>query len=226
MWIKICANTNLEDAQMAAELGADAVGFVFAPSARRVSVAQVAEITPHLPGNVERVGVFPALTAHEIAEAADGAGLNAVQLHGGVDLALLRQLRHIFDGRMKLIQTVHWPVESDGAGATLVAQQLRELVTAGVVDRVLLDSKVGAASGGTGVSFDWDAARTVLREAACDLKLIVAGGLRQENVAEAIARLEPWGVDVASGVESVPGKKDPERLAAFVRTVRSSDPAD
>ncbi len=223
MWIKICANTNLEDARLAAELGADAVGFVFAPGARRVTVAQVAGITPHLPVNVERIGVFPALAADQIVRVADEAGLNAVQLHGGFDLALLQELRNVLDGGTKLIQTLHWAVDADGVGED-VARQLREIAAMGLVDRVLIDSKIGAVSGGSGVSFNWGATRATLADAAGGLKVIVAGGLREENVAEAIARLNPWGVDVASGVEAVPGKKSPEKLAGFIRVARSFTP--
>jgi phosphoribosylanthranilate isomerase len=222
MWIKICANTNLEDAQLAAELGADAVGFVFAPSPRQVTAADVSHITPHLPEGVECVGVFPALPAQQIATAAQEAGLNTVQLHGGVSLELVRQLDEIFNGQVRLIQTVHWDIDGDGASAAAVAQQLREIASDGVVNRVLIDSKVGAATGGTGVSFDWSAARSALAEAANGLKLIVAGGLNQDNVAEAIRGLAPWGVDVASGVEQSPGRKDPEKLSAFIRAARES----
>jgi len=222
MWIKICANTNLEDAQLAAELGADAVGFVFAPSPRQVTAADVSHITPHLPEGVECVGVFPALPAQEIATAAQEAGLNTVQLHGGVSLELVRQLDEIFNGQVRLIQTVHWDVDGEGANAAVVAQQLREIASDGVVNRVLIDSKVGMATGGTGVSFDWKAARSALAEAANGLKLIVAGGLNQDNVAEAIRGMAPWGVDVASGVEQSPGRKDPEKLSAFIRAARES----
>jgi phosphoribosylanthranilate isomerase len=221
MWIKICGNTNLDDAQLAAELGADAVGFVFAPSTRQVTAAQVAQITPHLPENVESVGVFPALEAGQIADAALESGLNAVQLHGGVSLELVRKLDEIFNGQVKLIQTVHWQV-GDGASAVVVAQHLKAIAADGLVDRVLIDSKVGAALGGTGVSFDWNAARSVLAEAGAGLKLIVAGGLQQDNVADAILRLNPWGVDVASGVEESPGRKSPEKLAAFIQATRNS----
>ena len=221
MWIKICANTNLDDAQLAAELGADAVGFVFAPSVRQVTAAQVSQITLHLPNSVERVGVFPALEAEEIAQVAEEAGLSAVQLHGGVSLPLLRQLHKIFDGRVKLIQTVHWNVDTD-TSATVVAQQLRAIAAEGLADRALIDSKVGSATGGTGVPFDWNAARTTFVEAGDGLKLIVAGGLRQENVADAILRLNPWGVDVASGVEQSPGRKSPEKLSAFLRAAREA----
>jgi phosphoribosylanthranilate isomerase len=222
MWIKICANTNLEDAQLAAELGADAVGFVFAPSPRQVTAAQVAHITPHLPEGLECVGVFPALQAEEIADAAQEAGLSTVQLHGGVSLDLIRQLDRIFSGQVKLIQTVHWDVNGGEASAATVAQQLKEIVADDIVGRVLIDSKVGAATGGTGVSYDWNAARATFAEAGAGLKLIVAGGLHQDNVAEAIHRLDPWGIDVASGVEESPGHKSRGRLTAFIHAARNA----
>src|SRR5271156_4470025 len=121
MWIKICANTNLDDAKLAAELGADALGFVFAPSPRRVTSAEVAKITPHLPAHVERVGVFQSLDAYEIARASHEASLTAVQLHSGVDFALLQRLHKLFAGQVSLIQTVHWQVDADGANAPLGA---------------------------------------------------------------------------------------------------------
>jgi phosphoribosylanthranilate isomerase len=222
MWIKICANTTLEDAQLAARLGADAVGFVFAPSKRRVTPAEVARITPHLPPTIEQVGVFPALDVDEIAAAVREAGLNAAQLHGGVSLELVRQLHKIFHGKVKLIQTVHWQIDGGEASAAAIANQLREIAADGLVDRVLIDSKVGSAGGGTGVPFDWAAAREVLNASAAGLKIIVAGGLRAENVAEAIHGLHPWGVDVASGVESMPGRKSPEKLAAFIQKARNA----
>jgi phosphoribosylanthranilate isomerase len=223
MWIKICANTNLDDAQLAAELGADAVGFVFSPSSRQVTAAQVARITPRLPNNVERVGVFAALEADEIAKMADEAGLNAVQLHGGVNLTLVGQLHERFKDRVKLIQTVHWQVDSNGAQSAAVAQQLKDIAASGLIDRVLIDSKTSSARGGTGVAFDWVTARATLAEAGARLKLIVAGGLRPENVGDAIRRLEPWGIDVASGVEQSPGRKSRENLAAFIRAARNPD---
>lgn len=220
MWIKICANTSLEDAQLAAALGADALGFVFAPSKRRVTAEQVARITPHLPATVERVGVFHSLDADEITTTVRAAGLNAVQLHGGVDPTLARRLREIFGGEIKIIQTIHWAADADGVNAAAIAEQLDGIAREGVADRVLIDSKVGTAIGGTGVTFDWEKARATLAQHAGNLKLIVAGGLRPENVAEAITRLAPWGVDVASGVEAEPGRKDPGKLAAFIKEAR------
>ena len=201
MWIKICANTNLEDAQLAADLGADAVGFVFAPSPRQVTAADVSRITPHLPENIECVGVFPALEAQQIAGIAQECGLHSVQLQGGVSLELIRQLDGIFNGQVRLIQTVHWQVDANAAStASVVAEQLRQIDADGLAARVLIDTKVGANLGGTGVTFDWDAARATLAEAGAGMKLIVAGGLRPDNVGDAIRRLKPWGVDVASGV--------------------------
>jgi phosphoribosylanthranilate isomerase len=223
MWIKICGNTNFEDAQLAASLGADAVGFVFAPSARRVTAAQVAEIAPHLPERVERVGVFPALGADEIVAIVEAAGLNAVQLQGGVSLALVRQLHERFDGQVKLIQTVHWDIDAEGANVEVLSRQLREIAADGMVERVLMDSKVASAIGGTGVSFDWNAARQVFLEASSRVKLIVAGGLRAENVGEALRSLKPWGVDVVSGVEETPGRKSREKMMEFIRVARGTN---
>lgn len=222
MWIKICANTNLEDAQMAAELGADAVGFVFAPSVRRVTAKDVARITPRLPQHVERVGVFDSRYADEIAAAVREAGLNAVQLHGEWQPALVARLNKIFEGRLGIIQTVHWQVDEVVSSAAAVQRMLSNIESDDTLDRVLVDSRVGQATGGTGVKFDWTGARSVIRDGAGQLKVIVAGGLRPENVAEAVCELNPWGVDVASGVERSPGRKDAAKLAAFIRNARAA----
>jgi phosphoribosylanthranilate isomerase len=220
MWIKICANTSLDDALLAAQLGADAVGFVFAPSTRHVTPAEVARITPRLPQSVERVGVFSTLEAEQIAHTARIAHLDAVQLHGEVSLDLLLLLEALLPKRVKIIQTVPWVIDSGSTGATDVVHQLNQIKSQGIADRVLIDSKSGQSSGGTGVSFDWSAARAVLSEIGNDLKLILAGGLRPHNVAQGIEIFQPWGVDVASGVESSPGHKSPDQLAAFIRNAR------
>jgi phosphoribosylanthranilate isomerase len=223
MWVKICANTNLEDAAIAAELGADAVGFVFASSKRQVSIAQVAVMTAALPLGVERVGVFDSESADEIAAAASQAGLTAVQLHRGYDESLLALLSEILSDRVEIIPTLHWNVDSgDSAIADRIASELDRIAVAGRVRRVLVDSKVNGTSGGTGVPFDWNAARRVIAQAPETLNIILAGGLRPENVAEAIRELNPSGVDVASGVEASPGHKDPARIAAFIRNARSA----
>ncbi len=219
-WVKICGNTSLEDAQLAVELGADALGFVFAESKRRVSSAQVAAITPHLPKHVECVGVVYSRDAAEIAAIVHEAGLTAVQLHGGVDLPLLDRLRERLGDTIGIIQTLHWVVGTDSRER--LSAELREIGELAKVNRVLVDSRVGNAGGGTGVSFDWKAARSVFQDAAKSLQIIVAGGLRPENVGEAIRELDPWGVDVASGVEASPGRKDPAKLAAFLRIAKAA----
>jgi len=224
MWVKICGNTNLEDAAVAAELGADAVGFVFAESKRQVTAAQVAAITAHLPAGVERVGVFYSHDAEEIAETVETAGLTAVQLHGGLDEGLLVRLSERFGERVRIIQTLHWTVGGENGSATAeqLADQIERIAALRIVDRVLIDSKVGAAGGGTGVTFDWARARGLFASAPRGVHLILAGGLKPENVAQAIAELEPWGVDVSSGVEATPGKKSPERLASFIENARAT----
>jgi phosphoribosylanthranilate isomerase len=227
MWVKICANTNLDDAQLAAELGADAVGFVFAPSMRQVTTAQVARITPHLPEELERVGVFAGWDANQIAAAVEQAGLTTVQLHGGFDAALLRGLSKRFEGRIRLIQTVHWVIAESGPAREQAEAQVRghmlHIKESGMADRVLVDSKIGAAAGGTGVAFDWKAARGLFSSASPS-RLILAGGLTPVNVAEAIVQLEPWGVDVASGVEASPGRKDAAKVAALIRAAKLALP--
>jgi phosphoribosylanthranilate isomerase len=222
MWVKICANTSVEDALKAAEFGADAVGFVFAPSKRQVTPAQVAAITRELPRTVERVGVFGAGSVEEIALAAEDAALNTVQMHGGVDLDFADRLARRLGPQFQIIETMHWSVEQDGASATQVFTQMAAVAANPAKYRVLVDAKVGnSPSGGTGRSFHWSKARSVLSSQP-ELRVIVAGGLDPENVAEAIRIVRPWGVDVASGVEREPGRKDFEKLRKFIQNARGA----
>jgi phosphoribosylanthranilate isomerase len=225
MWIKICANTNLDDAALAAELGADALGFVFAPSPRRVTPSQVAAITPHLPPEVEKIGVFHILDFGEIAATIRAAGLTGAQLHGGFSSNLIESLANEFPA-LRIIQTTHWNVDDPSAPAAPAGQVAHEAALAMLrstrhLAAVLVDSRTATASGGTGIAFDWNAARESL-SALAPMPLIVAGGLHHENVQQAVAILQPWGVDVASGVEFRPGRKDPEKLAAFLANARKS----
>jgi phosphoribosylanthranilate isomerase len=229
MFIKICANTNLRDAQLAAKLGADAVGFVFAPSRRRVNAAQVAAITPHLPDGVLTVGVFATDNADEITQAVREAGLQGAQLHNQVNPELIARLNDAFEGRVRLIQTVPFNVHS-GDNAGFSAALARTLTTPGLW-AVLIDAARRGKSGGLGMAFDWQLAAQEIHlafktaAAACgpDLPpIIVAGGLHSRNVAAAIDVLKPWGVDVASGVEAEPGRKDPLRLRKFIAAARGS----
>jgi phosphoribosylanthranilate isomerase len=165
--------------------------------------------------------------ARAIIDLVRGTGLTGVQLHGGLDLPLVRTLRAALGASVSITQTLHWIVDRDVEStdnAGLVAAQLRAIAAEPAIARVLLDAKVGNAVGGTGRSFDWNAARETLlaasQAAGEAIDLIVAGGLRPENVAEAIRALRPWGVDVASGVEVSPGRKDPVKLKLFLENAR------
>jgi phosphoribosylanthranilate isomerase len=219
MFIKICANTNLEDALLAVELGADAVGFVFAKSPRQVTADIVASITSELPDRVERIGVFSDEQLGDISSIVRIAGLSGVQLHGGHSEVVTKSLRAEFGSDLRIIQTNHWRV--GGQVPAAFADELRILSMAQEVDTVLVDSRTAVADGGTGIRFDWDAARSALN-ALGDKPLIVAGGLNPENVAQAISTLRPWGVDVASGVEASVGKKDPARVREFIENARKA----
>jgi phosphoribosylanthranilate isomerase len=210
MWIKICGNTSLEDARFAAESGADAVGFIFAPSPRHVDVDQVRQITPALPPQLETYGVFVDAGFDEIAEAVSACGLTGVQLHRSSDALLPSRLRQRFP-HLSILHVLHYTAPD-------FEQKLADWAQGD--DAVLVDSLTPRAIGGTGTSFNWNEARDSFLRAAPHQRLIVAGGLAPENVQDAIRILRPWGVDVVSGVESVRGKKDPARVQAFIHSAR------
>lgn len=212
LWVKICANTSLGDALLAVDAGADAVGFVFAPSPRQVTPAQVASITPGLPTSIEKIGVFVDASFNEIAETVRACLLTGVQIHSEAGPDLPAQLRTEFGPGLRIVRVVHFT-----AGAE---QQASVFAHDPNVDAVLVDSRTEIAVGGTGIAFDWEAARKTLFARASQTRMIAAGGLNPENVATAIAALAPWGVDVASGVEAVPGRKDRENVFAFVANAR------
>jgi phosphoribosylanthranilate isomerase len=214
IWIKICGNTSLEDAWLAAEAGADAVGFVFAPSPRRVTLEQVEVITPRLPDAVEKVGIFVDAALDEIESTVRICGLTGVQLHSEAGLGLPAQLRQRLGPRLRILRVVHF-----GAGAP---EEVAALEQDNSIDAVLLDSRTATAVGGTGVSFDWQEARRTILKSARERKLVAAGGLTPGNVAEAISTLNPWGVDVVSGVEAAPGRKDPDKVRVFVSKARAA----
>jgi phosphoribosylanthranilate isomerase len=215
-WVKICGTTNLEDALLAVEAGADAVGFVFyQKSPRCVTVERAREIVEKLPGRVEKVGVFVNEPEDALLAVADGAGLTAVQMHGDSEDP------HVADSIVKRRPEVK----------VLAAISMRHPNPAGwamrwhpdSVQAFLLDSGTSSQHGGTGEVFDWAAALPTLEDIRRLAKVVAAGGLTSANVGTAIAILKPWGVDVASGVEARPGKKDPGKVRAFVRAVREMD---
>ena len=204
MAVKICGITNAEDARMAVDAGADAVGFVFWPkSPRSVDTPTARAIAATLPPFVLRVGVFVDATPEEMKRVADEVGLDMVQMHGSeppevVARAPRRAVKAVRVGPGFQPQDA---LRYDGAAAAL-----------------LLDTRLdGALPGGTGRTFDWSLVRPV-REGTSFL--VLAGGLTPENVAEAIATVRPDAVDVSSGVESAPGKKDAAKVRAFVDAVR------
>lgn len=207
-WIKICGTTCVEDALGAIDAGANALGFIFAPSKRRIALEQARQIIAAMPAGVERIGVFMNSAAAEIGSIVSQLDLTGVQMHGGElppeVYGCLPQARR---DSMRKIKTI--PVR-DGMALTFDNHPL------GIVDAWLLDS--GAGSGKT---FDWQATRGQLN--GRQEKFIVAGGLTPENVDEAVRTFKPWGVDVVTGVEREPGRKDPEKLKAFVAAVRKAE---
>jgi phosphoribosylanthranilate isomerase len=214
LWIKICGNTSLEDALLAAEAGADAVGFVFAPSPRRVTSEQVAAIVPNLPSKLEKIGVFVDASFEEIEETVRTAGLTGVQLHFNPAPDLPAQLCERFGPALRILRVVHF-----GPGAPEATSAILQDPS---INAILVDTRTALAVGGTGQSFDWHAASRTLFQDPTGPKLIAAGGLNPENVAEAIATLRPWGIDVVSGVEAAPGRKDPARVREFISRARAT----
>lgn len=210
-WIKICGTTCLEDAQASIAAGADALGFVFAPSKRRISAEQARQIIARLPQNVERIGVFADEAADRIVKISKQAGLTGVQLHGGEKPAFIRELRGKLRRRelKSIIQAILVNDELESRFARICSQD-------DGVDFVLLDS-----GGGSGRTFDWQKVQPLLGQN--HKRLIVAGGLHAGNVGEAIRKFSPWGVDAVSGVEKEPGRKDLEKLKAFVAAVRRAE---
>ncbi|HEY6552321.1 MAG TPA: phosphoribosylanthranilate isomerase [Vicinamibacteria bacterium] len=205
VFVKVCGITSAADGALCAAAGADAVGFVFWPmSSRRIDADKAAAICRGLPPFLLRVGVFVDAPAAEMARVADLVGLDLLQLHGDeAPEALAGRARRA----IKAVRV--------GKGFT-AAEALRYDKAAGL----LVDTRLPGETmmpGGTGVPFDWTLVRGVRERASF---LMLAGGLSPDNVAEALEAVRPDAVDVSSGVESLPGRKDPEKVRAFVRTVR------
>jgi phosphoribosylanthranilate isomerase len=201
--VKICGITNPEDAGMAVDLGADALGFIFAPSPRRVSPVLARAIIGGLPPFVTTVGVFVNERPETIRELRHACGFDLVQFHGDESPALCMEWmpRPIKAFRMKDRSTL-WEMEPYRKGTRAV----------------LLDAFTGAEKrGGTGSVFDWDLA---VRAKAAGFSIILSGGLNPSNVEEAIRTVRPSAVDVCSGVEESPGRKDPVLLKQLMEIVK------
>jgi len=217
-WIKICGITNLEDALMAANAGADALGFVFyEKSPRRVNLDTARTIVAELPKKVEKVGVF--VDGGHSEEVAGQVGLTAIQLH--VDSQSPQptpEAKSSSPLKRYIALPVRWFLEEGNEFTD------RMLGWHGFKpNAIFLDSSTPHQPGGTGTVFDWEKAAPLVAAMSAAVNIVVAGGLTPTNVAEAIRILKPSGVDVASGVEARPGKKDPEKVRAFIAAVRQTE---
>jgi phosphoribosylanthranilate isomerase len=203
--LKICGITNEEDALAAARFGADALGFIFAPSPRRISPERARQIIKVLPPLIQTVGVFVDEERDRVSSIVDICNLDIVQFHGNesVDYCKSFNLRVIKAGRLR------------------AREDLQSLSKYGeVVQALLLDSYVPDRVGGTGVTFDWELAVQAKRYG----RIVLAGGLNPENVGSAINKVKPYGVDVSSGLEQSPGVKDHEKIRQFIAAVRQAGP--
>lgn len=204
-WIKICGITNLADARLAVSLGVDALGFVFAPSKRRVEKERVKEIIALLPEKVEKIGVFLDQEAEEVREIAGFCGLTGVQFHGSEPPEYCRRFSEY---RVIKAFRVHAAV---GWEKIIPYRENR------TVHRILLDTFVTGVPGGTGKTFPWT---LVPEQDFSGIPVIVAGGINPGNVMQAIREARPFGIDVGSGVEAEPGRKDPDKLKELVCKVK------
>lgn len=204
MFVKICGITSEEDALLAVAMGADAVGFNFVPSSHRfLAVSRAADIAKRLPAEILTVGIFRNEAPERVVDLTHQAGLRAAQLHGHESAEDTRWVRE----RVALVIKVFPGGDPQLARATTYG-----------ADVIMLDS----ASPGSGQVFDWSLAEG----APSGLRILLAGGLTPDNVGEAIERVRPWGVDVASGTESAPGVKDPSLVRRFISAAKEAEPAD
>jgi phosphoribosylanthranilate isomerase len=203
----------LEDAVASVDAGADALGFIFAPSPRRISPKDAAKIIRELPANVEKIGVFVNQKVTIVQQTVQEAGLTGVQLHGDEGSAEIVQIRRSTGRGFRVIKAIR-----------VVAgfENRFDHFSGAAPDLFLLDSGSAAARGGTGKAFNWQDAAPFIRLAARRHNVVIAGGLMATNVADAIVRFQPYGVDVVSGVESQPGKKDHDKIKEFVRAARDA----
>ena len=196
--VKVCGITNVADARVAAEAGADAVGFIFAESPRLVDAEEARRISIALPEDVLKVGVFVNAPPEEVLRVAAEAGLDMAQLHGDETPETVAAVRAVGLPVMKAIRVRN-------------ADDLAD-VERFDADLLLLDAYSEKARGGTGETFDWGAAKSLKGRG----NIVVSGGLAPENVREALDFFEPYGVDASSSLEDAPGKKNEESVRRFI----------
>lgn len=205
MWVKICGITRLEDAVAVARFGADALGFVFAESPRRVTPDEARAISLEVEGPA-KVGVFVDTPMEEVRSIVRYCGLDLVQLHGSESAEYVHALG------LDAIKALRVNGSLDIARATRYAQECS-------CRALLLDGFDTGKAGGTGRTFDWKLVRLLEGKP----RVIIAGGLNPRNIAEAVKTARPYGVDVSRGVESSPGIKDPVLLYRFIEMARKAD---
>lgn len=211
--IKFCGMTKPDDAAYASELGASYVGVIFTESPRKLSVKSARPVFAAAGGKLGHVAVFGGEHSDYIAGIAEDVGANIVQLHCRIGVSDIESLRDKFSGKI-------WAVASVEPGQEFLPQHAAAFVD--IADALLLDTRVGGRSGGTGTPFDWKRLREHITTLRDRTEIVVAGGLTAENVREAIGFLAPDVVDVSSGVEISPGIKDPARMKAFAEAVRAA----
>jgi len=201
LFVKVCGVTNEDDALLAVAMGADAVGFVFAPSPRQVHPEVVRDIVKRLPPEILTVGVFRNETPERVVDVVGRTGLKGAQLHGGETAEDLRLVRLRVPFVIQALPAGDARLAGAGAGPESA-------------DVVLIDSQAP----GSGEVFDWS-----LAEGAPDgVRLLLAGGLNPDNVEQAIRKVRPWGVDAASGLEASPGRKDATKVRLFIARAREA----
>lgn len=204
-WIKICGITHIEDAKKAASLRVDALGFIFAPSLRRVEPDVAKKIILPLPKTLLKVGVFVNEAPEEVQRVAEYCGLNALQFHGEEPPEYCREFIY------PVFKAIH----------------IRDLESLKDVEKyhdvfIILDTYSPVQAGGTGNPFSWEIALRAKEKG----NFILSGGLNPDNVGEAVKKVRPWGVDVCSGVEVTPGKKDLLKMKDFIKEIRKADEQD
>lgn len=204
--VKICGITNIEDAMAAVDAGADALGFVFAESPRKVDAATAQSIIEQLPPFVATVGVFASQDVDEVLSIWKQTNLHYAQLHEMPDL----------DGGLGLHQVIRALRLRSSQDIHRAASDPRVCASAAL----LLDAHAEGMMGGTGKTFDWDLA---IQAKSLGKPIILAGGLTADNVEEAIRKVQPYAVDVSSGVEASPGKKDHNKIREFIRNAKTAD---
>lgn len=223
--VKICGICRPEDAEAVGAMRPDAMGFIFyPPSPRYVEPGTAQALVDLVPEGILKVGVFVNMPPAEVAAVRETVGLNVVQLHGKEDPEAYRDVGAPL---WKVVHLDRWAGEGEhvmgssgrGEGRGASRSEARPPSGRGPVDALLIDSYTSEAPGGTGVTADWDQARRFVETSP--MPVLLAGGLTPDNVKTAVHEVAPWGVDVSSGVEAWPGRKDLEAVRTFVERCRS-----